>query len=150
MQFVNVTTFEICIYIFQTWQRHSPGQYLEEVTGSCVLYLIEYENSGNGNKYRIELSWIPEHFGSFVNTLRPRQDGCQFPDDILKCIFLNENISILIEISLKFIPKGPINNVQALVQILAWCQLGDKPLSETMVVSLLTHICVTRPQWVKL
>ena len=25
---------------------------------------------------------------------------------------------------------------------------GDKPLSEPMMVSLLTHICVTRPQWV--
>ena len=26
---------------------------------------------------------------------------------------------------------------------------GDKPLSEPMVVRLPTHICVTRPQWVK-
>ena len=31
---------------------------------------------------------------------------------------------------------------------MAWCRVGDKPLSEPMVVSLLTHICVTRPQWV--
>ena len=82
-----------------------------------------------------------------INTLRPRQDGCQFIDDIFKCIFLNENISISIEISLKFIHKGPINNIPALVQIMAWRRLGDKPLSETMMVSLLTHICVTRPQW---
>ena len=28
---------------------------------------------------------------ALVNTLRPRQDGCQLPDDIFKCIFLNEN-----------------------------------------------------------
>ena len=83
-----------------------------------------------------------------VNTLRPRQDGCQFPDDIFKCIFLNENISISIAISLKFVPKGPINNIAALVQIMAWRWLGDKPLSETMMASLLTHICVTRPQCV--
>ena len=53
------------------------------------------------------------------------------------------------EISLKFVPKGSINNIPALVQIMAWCRSGDKPWSEPMMVSLLTHICVTRPQWVK-
>ena len=47
---------------------------------------------------------------------------------------------ISIKISLKFIPKGPINNIPALVQIMAWCRPGDKPLSELMVVSLLTCI----------
>ena len=38
---------------------------------------------------------------------------------------------------------------RALVQIMAWHRPGDKPLSEPMMVSLLMHICVTRPQWVK-
>ena len=51
--------------------------------------------------------------------------------------------------SLKFVPKGPINNIPALVQIMTWRRPGDKPLSEPMMVGLLTHICVTRPQWVK-
>ena len=41
------------------------------------------------------------------------------------------------------------NNIPALVQIMAWRRPGDKPLSEPMMVNLLTHICVTRPQWVK-
>ena len=54
-------------------------------------------------------------------------------DDIFKCIFLNENDWIPINISLKFIPKGPINNIPALVQIMAWRQPGDKPLSEPMM-----------------
>ena len=45
---------------------------------------------------------------------------------------------------------GPINNIPALVQIMAWCHPGAKPLSEPMMVSLLTHICVTRPQLVKI
>ena len=85
----------------------------------------------------------------WVNTLGPRQNGRHFADDIFKCIFLNENIIISIKISLKFLPKAPINNIPALVQIMAWRRPGDKPLSETMMVSLLTHICVTRPQWVK-
>ena len=85
---------------------------------------------------------------TLVNTLRPRENGRHFADDIFKCIFLNENFWIPIKISLKLVPKGPINNIPVLVQIMAWPQPGDKPLSEPMMVSLLTHICVTRPQWV--
>ena len=73
-----------------------------------------------------------------------------FADDIFKGIFLNENIWIPIKIWLKFVPKGPMNNIPALVQIMAWCRSGDKPLSEPMIVSLLTHICVNRPQWVNI
>ena len=84
-----------------------------------------------------------------VNKLRPKQNGRHFADDIFKCIFLNENVSIPIKISLQFVPKGPINNFAAFVEIMAWCRPGDKPLSEPMIVSLPTHICVTRPQWVK-
>ena len=68
---------------------------------------------------------------------------------MFKCIFLNENVWITIIISLKFVPKGSINNNPALFQIMAWRRPGDKPLSEPMMVSLLTHICVTLPQWVK-
>ena len=84
-----------------------------------------------------------------INTLRPRRNGRYNTDDIFKCIFLKENAWIPTKISLKFVPKGPINNIPALVQIMAWRRPGDKPLSEPMMVSLLTHICVTRPQWVK-
>ena len=84
------------------------------------------------------------------NTLRPRQNGRRFVDDTFKRIFLDENVIISIKISLKFVRKGPINNIPALVQITAWRRSGDAPLSEPMLVSLLTHVCVTRPQWVKL
>ena len=83
------------------------------------------------------------------NTLRPRQNGRHFPDDTLKRNFMNENARISINISLKFVPKGLINNIPALVQIMAWRRPGDKPLTEPMMVNLLTHICVTRSQWVK-
>ena len=88
-------------------------------------------------------------FADDINTLRPRQNGRHFADDIFKCIFLNGNVRISIKCSLKFVPKDPINSIPALVQIMAWRRPGDKPLSEPMMVSLLTHICVTRPQWVK-
>ena len=83
-----------------------------------------------------------------VSILRPRQDGWHCADDSFKCIFLNENILISIQISLKFVHKSPINNIPALVQIMAWRRPGDEPLSEPMMVSFPTHICVTRPEWV--
>ena len=83
-----------------------------------------------------------------VNILEQRQNRRHFPDDISKCILFNENVWISIQISLRFVPKGPINNIPALVQIMAWRRPGDKPLSEPMLVSLLTYICCTRPQWV--
>ena len=84
-------------------------------------------------------------FRTLFNTLGPRQNGRHFPNDIS----LNENVWISNKISLKFIPKGPINNIPALVQIMAQRRPGDKPLSAPMMVSLLTHICVTGTQWVK-
>ena len=68
----------------------------------------------------------------------------QFNSDSLK-IYVNW---IQTKISLKIVPKGQINNIPALLQIMAWCQSGNKPLSETMMLSLLTHICIPRPQWV--
>ena len=86
---------------------------------------------------------------ALLNTLRPRQNGRHFAGDTFNRIFVNENVRISIKISLKFVPKGPINNNPALVQIMAWRRPGDKPLSEPMMVRSLTHICVTRPQWVK-
>ena len=50
-----------------------------------------------------------------INTLRPRLNGRHFPDDIFKSIYFNKNVSISIKVSLKFVPKGPINNIPALV-----------------------------------
>ena len=84
----------------------------------------------------------------YHNKLRPEQNGRHFPDDIFKWTFLNENLWISLKVSPKFVPKGPINNMPALVQIMAWRRPDDKPLSELMMVSLLTHICVAWPQWV--
>ena len=82
------------------------------------------------------------------NSLRLRQDGRLFADDTFKRIFWNDNIRISTKNSLKFVLKGVINIIPALVLIMAWGRPGDKPLSEPMLVRSLTHICVTRPQWV--
>ena len=83
-----------------------------------------------------------------IDSLRPRRNGRYNADDIFKCIFLKENVWIPTKISLKFVPKGPINNISALVQIMAWRRPGDKPLSEPTLIFVPTHICVTRSQWV--
>ena len=96
----------------------------------------------------------PSMINPLTNILRPRRNEQHFADDIFKRIFFNENVFfdqnvwISIKISLKFVPKGPINKIPALVHIMAWRRSGDKPLSEPMMVSLPTHICVTPPQWV--
>ena len=87
--------------------------------------------------------------GLVFYTFRTRQNGRHFADDIFNRIFVKENVRISIKFSLKFVHKGPINNIPALVQIMAWRRPGGKPLSEPVMVSLLTHICVARPQWVK-
>ena len=115
---------------------------------SSISYLLQ-----NGyQQWRIWMSYISDlvqdPFNLFVNTLRSRQDGRHSADDIFKWIFLNESVWISINFSLEFVPKGQINHIPALVQIMACRRPGDKPLSEPMMASLLTHIYVTRPQWV--
>ena len=112
------------------------------------------QRSAHWSKTRTyDTKWQSSELSSLIgmfNTLRPRQYGRHFADDVLNCIFLNENVWIPIENSLMFVPKGSINNNPALFQIMAWCRPGDKPLSEQVMVSLLTHICFTWPQWVKI
>ena len=61
----------------------------------------------------------------------------------------HSNVWIKLQISVKFVSDVPINNIPALVQVMAWHRPGDKPFSEPVMVSLPTPICVTRLQWVK-
>ena len=102
-----------------------------------------------GFVYHAVLPSIIRHNIDLLNTLRPIRNGRHFTDDTFKCILLNENVWNLNNISLKFVPTSRINNIPSFVQIMAWCQPGDKPLSDPMIVRLPTHICVTRLQWVK-
>ena len=71
------------------------------------------------------------------NTLRPRQNGRQFGDEMSGCIFFNENAWIAIRFPLNFVPKGLIDNI--LVHVIAWSRALDKPLPGPK----LTYICVT-------
>ena len=51
----------------------------------------------------------------WVKSSPPGQNGHHFADDIFRCIFVNVKFWVLITISLKFVPKGPIDNNPALV-----------------------------------
>ena len=137
--------------IFHLHESNFLGQYCARykviarvVADILKLLLLSVLWQDVGNHCVSPLTSIPP-----FNTLRPRQNGRHFVDDIFKCIFLNETFWIPIKTSMKFVPNSSINNIPTLVQIMGWRRSGDKPLSEPMMVSLLTHICVTRPQWVK-
>ena len=85
------------------------------------------------------------HLSSHMET------GTKWPPFFRRCFhmhFVYENVHISIKISLKVVPKGPIINIHTLIQTMAWRRPGDKPLSKPIVVNLLTHLSVTRPQWV--
>ena len=139
--------FQLCIVHPKT-PTQTPRIFMVCLYGITSLTSAIYDGPGASKQHGgIRFKTHPYYHPSF-NTLRPRQDGRHFPDDIFKKIFLNGNVWIAIKFSLKFVPKGSINNIQVLVQIMAWSRLGDKPLSEPMMANLLTHICVTRPQWV--
>ena len=69
-------------------------------------------------------------------------------DDIFKLIFLNENSKILIEISPKFVPRSPIDNKLALVQVMACHQFGTKPLPEPVKTQFIDAYMRHRERWV--
>ena len=127
----------------------SQPQWVKMTPCCTTIKAIRYWWTLNLNMMKVSISVMPWNGKTFcINTLRQRQNGCHSPDNDLKRIFLNENAWISIAISLKFVPRGPINNFPALVQIMAWRRPGDKPLSGPMMVRSPTHICVTQPQWV--
>ena len=63
------------------------------------------------------LQWCHRRVKASEDSLRPRQNGQHFSNDIFNCIFLNENVWMK---WLKFVPKGPIDNNTALFKIIAW------------------------------
>ena len=101
----------------------------KEATGACKWMI---------NTFCLFWLYIPRNykinhtiFLSTFNTFRPRRNGCHFADNIFKYISMNEKFCILIQIPLKFVPKGLIDNKSALVQVMAWRRTGDKPLPES-------------------
>ena len=124
----------------------------EEMGKSCrvsklqvCLAVTNYNKRQNVNGCLVSLF---TSLNPLFNTLRLRQNGRHFAVDTFKHIFMNENVRISVRISLRSVPKGPIDNIPELVQIMAWRRPGDKPLSESIMVRLPTYIWVIWPQWV--
>ena len=78
------------------------------------------------------------------------QNGHHFADHIFRCIFMNEKFCILIKVSLKFVPKGSIENNPALAKIMTRHRIGDKPLSEPMLTFFTDAYMWQRGRWVNI
>ena len=119
----------------------TPKQYLAKPSCFCEMYtsiVVVIETlSTKVILYKRRGIYLGSHQDN--GSLRLGQNDRHFPNDIFKCIFLNENVRLSIIISLKVVPSGQINNAPSLVQIMAWRRPGDKPVSEPMLLSLLTH-----------
>ena len=79
-----------------------------------VLIFLTIETMNNPITFR-KSKCIFEYVKVTNDTLKARHNGRHFPDDIFELIFLNENVWIAIEILFKFVPRGPVNNISALV-----------------------------------
>ena len=113
------------------WIPRTKGQ----LRGKC-FHLMTSSWTKTCRKYYAEkasMLWMLWQRDCFFITLRQRQNGCHFPDYIFKGIFFNENALISNKLSLKFVPKGSVNNIPALAQIMAWCQSDDNPLFDPMM-----------------
>ena len=130
------------------WHAYGSGH---EGKVRLLRYLVCYQLIAKSGNKTATHSW-PDPYADWavseiISTLRPRQNGRHFADDVFKFIFLNENVWILIKISLRFVLRVKWT---ALVQIIGWRHQGDKPLFERMMVSLPMQLCVTWPRWVNI
>ena len=132
----------VCL-ILKVWRYFEDVQmYLTECTILCVWIwsILMDQLVENKLKYLQHLALMnscsiflkPELTNWIRNTLKPTQKGRFFADDIFKHIFLNENVRILIEFHWSLFLRVQLT-------IMAWRRRGNKPLTDPMVVSLLTH-----------
>ena len=97
------------------WNFTCPGANLSHTAqflltmGDWKLSLLNNSSPNTPTACEDEIWGVHHHDHGQVITLRPRQNGRYFADDIFKCIFLNENAWILLKISLKFVPKVRID-----------------------------------------
>ena len=98
---------------------------------SALIHVRAWHRTGNKPSPGSIMPWPIGT--SILNTLRSRQNGCLFPDDIFKGIFFNKNVLIAIKISLKFVPRALVNNNPSLVQKRTWRRTISKPLCEAMM-----------------
>ena len=117
------------------------------------MSMFVWQHSVGVTHIRLLCSWWDKHtksevtmaVGNIINTLRPRQNCRHFADGNFKCIFLSKNYEFRLKFHWLLFLRVQITLFQN--RIMTWRRPGYKPLSETIMVRLPTHICVTRPQW---
>ena len=111
------------------FRRRSKKTSKLRVTGLCA------GNSLGTDEFPTQLASYAEHVSIWWrhHAMGSRQNGWHLLHGIFKCIFFNENCFILIQISVKVVPSGSINNNPALVQIMAWRRWTDRPLFGLMM-----------------
>ena len=136
------TELKVCVLYWVVTSKSSFGTNhilnMHEDKGHFSPYAIPAESSPCYS-YPVCFEDQPPSITELFCSSPPRQNGHHFADNIFKCIFVNENFYILNKISLKFVPKGPMDD-PALVKIMAWHQIGDKPLSGPCWPNYLTYI----------
>ena len=140
-------TIVVLISVCSSWRSWYPCHLHpdpSDFTKWPLLWQIAQTNADLSTGGDTELNGMP------FNTLRLRQNCRNLSDNSFRCVFLSEDLWILLKISLKCVSEIWINNIPVLVQIMAWRQSGNKPVSKPMMVSLLMHICITWPQWIKI
>ena len=126
--------------------RYPPGCHLcvniYSLVRCCPLISpiqFDHKNNGTVNKpilytrswsVHTRMAWPTYVMSWAVNSSPPEENGRNFADDIFKYIFLNENVCILIRMSMNFVPNGLICNKSALVEVMACRMFGDKPLPQ--------------------
>ena len=132
------------------WLAYVPALYFLMLSKTLMkVQSTKYYSLELSHRYKTHHSpYWPYSLIAYTSTHLPWTKWPPFRRGISKYIFSNENVWISLKISLKFVSNVRNYNIPALIQIMAWRLPGDKPLSEPMMVSLLTHICVTRRQWV--
>ena len=105
-----------CIYQYQDpslWSLHQ--QTLDLDVSCCIKPTRSHHIQGIGSSSAVSSLTSHKAMMCDINSSSPGQNGCHFTDNIFKSILMNEKFCILIRISQRFVPKGPIDNNQALV-----------------------------------
>ena len=127
MRCVRLCSFTVWCHTLETLQYCTkPLIWTWQISTTYTITVLK------NNSVNILLSSIKFHRAK-DNSSPSGQNGRHFTDDIFRCICMNEKFCISIQISLKFVPKGPNDNYPVLIQIKAWYRIGDKPLAEPMV-----------------
>ena len=122
----QLTKFEVCQNrLYRIWKENF-------LKSTCLTpSFICPRSSGNGN---IE-SWclpLTHHTRYVISCINSWTKWPPFRRRLFHLHFC-ERKSISIQISLKFVPKGPTDNKSALVPEIAWHRTGDKPSPEPML-----------------